>query len=90
MQGSAESVSRTGETANTFGAKLGAMTQSLGAAGGSELATQVDGALACTAQLQGSVQALQAQLGLVGGSGCDVEQLVQLGIQLGHVVGLDA
>ena len=62
MLGLAESVTRTGDTANTFGAKLGGMTQSLGAAGGSELATQVGGALARTAQLQGSVQALQAQL----------------------------
>ena len=62
MLGLAESVSRTGETANTFGAKLGALTQSLGAADGSELATQVGDALACTAQMQGSVQALQAQL----------------------------
>ena len=30
------------------------------------------------------------EFGLVGGSGGDVEQLVQLGIQLGHVIWLDA
>lgn len=62
MLGLAETVNRTGDTANTFGATLGALTHSLVAANGSELATQVGDALACTAQMQGSMLALQAQL----------------------------
>ena len=62
MQGLAESVSRTGDTANSFGEKLGALTHSLGTANELELATQVGDALACAAQMQGSMQALQEQL----------------------------
>ena len=60
MQGLAESVTRTGESAGTFGQKLGALAHSLETE--PEWAAQVGEVLASTAQMQGSVQALQGQL----------------------------
>ena len=62
MQGLAESVSRTGDSASNFGEKLGALTLSIGVATAPEMASQLGDALACAAQMQGSMQALQAQL----------------------------
>ena len=62
MQGLVESVSRTGESASAFSEKLVSLTRSLGTGDGRVSTTLVGNAVADTAQMQSSVQALQAQL----------------------------
>ena len=62
IQGLVESVSRTGESASAFSEKLVTLTRSLGTVDERGLTTQVGDALADTAQMRSSMQALQEQL----------------------------
>ena len=62
MQGLADSVSRTGESASAFSEKLVTLTRSLGTPDGRISGMQVGDALSGTAQMQSAMQALQAQL----------------------------
>ena len=62
MQGLAESVNRTGESASAFNEKLVTLTRSLGTPDGRVSGRQVGEAVADTALMQSAMQALQAQL----------------------------